>query len=116
MMLSPAESNAVAALIGACGGSITSLITYFVSRHDKKKEEKDGKLADIADAVIGMDHDRITYLGQRYIDRGYITQQEYENIVDYLYKPYKKLGGNGTAEKVIEEIKKLPLKERGEAE
>lgn len=111
IMLSPEESNALSALIGASGASIVSLITYFVSRHDRKKEAKRSLLNDIADAVVGLDHDRITYLGQKYIDRGYITQRDYENLVDYLYKPYKKLGGNGTAEKVISEVRELPLKE-----
>lgn len=43
--------------------------------------------------------------------RGYITRDEYENLVDYLYIPYKGLHGNGTAEKIINEVKQLPLKE-----
>lgn len=111
MMLSPEESNALSALIGASSGALIQLITFFVSRHDKRKEEKNGKLNDIATAVVGLDHDRITCLGQKYIDRGYVTQNEYENLIDYLYNPYKKLGGNGTAEKVVNEVKQLPLKE-----
>ena len=59
--------------------------------------------------LIGLGHDRIMYLGSRYIDRGYITSEEYENLVDYLYRPYELMGGNGSAKRVIEEVKKLPL-------
>ncbi|MBE5911042.1 MAG: hypothetical protein E7276_07790 [Pseudobutyrivibrio sp.] len=58
----------------------------------------------------GLGHDRICYLGEHYIERGYITKDEYENLYDYLYIPYKELGGNGTAEKIINEVMKLPTK------
>lgn len=59
--------------------------------------------------LIGLGHDRIMYLGNSYITRGYITSEEYENLVDYLYKPYELMGGNGSAKRVIDEVKKLPL-------
>lgn len=38
--------------------------------------------------LVGMAHDRIVYLGMKYIERGYITRDEYENLNDYLYEPY----------------------------
>lgn len=60
--------------------------------------------------LMGLAHDRIIQLGSSYIERGYITRDEYENLIDYLYKPYAKLGGNGTGEKIIEDVKRLPLK------
>ena len=59
--------------------------------------------------LVGLGHDRIMYLGNSYIARGYITSEEYENLVDYLYKPYELMGGNGSAKRVIDEVKKLPL-------
>lgn len=59
--------------------------------------------------LIGLGHDRIMYLGNYYIHRGYITSEEYENLVDYLYRPYELMGGNGSAKRVIDEVKKLPL-------
>ena len=59
--------------------------------------------------LIGLGHDRIMYLGNSYIARGYITSEEYENLVDYLYRPYELMGGNGSAKRVIDEVKKLPL-------
>lgn len=62
-----------------------------------------------AQMLVGLGHDRIMYLGMHYIDRGWITRDEYENLVDYLYKPYEMMGGNGSAKRVIEEVKKLPL-------
>lgn len=59
--------------------------------------------------LIGLAHDRIVYWGMTYIERGYITQDEYENLYEYLYKPYEKMGGNGSAKKVMQEINGLPI-------
>lgn len=36
------------------------------------------------------------------------TQDEFENLYKYLYKPYKDCGGNGSAERIMEQVKKLP--------
>ena len=60
--------------------------------------------------LIGLGHDRIVSLGMHYIERGYITRDEYENLYDYLYKPYEKMGGNGSAKQVMEHVKKLPIR------
>ena len=68
----------------------------------KKNEYKDAR----SKMILGIGHDRIVWLGTHYLDRGdWITKEEYDSLVEYLYKPYKELGGNGTAEKVIEDIK-----------
>jgi hypothetical protein len=75
---------------------------YFQSRYEKKDASKV--------MLKGLGHDRICYLGSQYIARGWITKDEYENLVDYLYKPYKALGGNGTAEKIINDVKKLEIR------
>lgn len=62
--------------------------------------------------LIGLGHDRIVYLGMQYIKRGWITKDEYENLNDYLYKPYKDMGGNGSAERVMQEVNKLEIRDR----
>ena len=59
--------------------------------------------------LIGLGHDRIMYLGMAYIERGYITSDEYENLYEYLYKPYEKMGGNGSAKRIMNEVNKLPI-------
>lgn len=60
--------------------------------------------------LVGLAHDRIIHLGMVYVDRGCITQDEYENLNDYLYTPYEKMGGNGSAKRVMEEVRKLPIR------
>lgn len=71
----------------------------------KKAEHKDVKTR----MLIGLGHDRIMFLGTSYIKRGYITADEYENLYVYLYKPYEEMGGNGSAARIMEEVKKLPI-------
>lgn len=70
----------------------------------KRLEKKDVK----TEMLIGLGHDRIMYLGMAYIERGYITSDEYENLYEYLYKPYEKMGGNGSAKRIMNEVNKLP--------
>ena len=71
----------------------------------KKNDSKDVK----TQMLVGLAHDRIIYLGMHYIERGWITQDEYENLHDYLYKPYEQLGGNGSAKRVMTEVNKLEI-------
>ena len=59
--------------------------------------------------LVGLAHDRIIHLSMAYIERGFITQDEYENLRVYLYEPYEKMGGNGSAKRVMNEVEKLPI-------
>lgn len=72
---------------------------------DSRRAKKDANTR----LLVGIAHDRITYLGMKYVERGSITRDEYENLNDYLYEPYAAAGGNGSAKRVMEEVRKLPL-------
>lgn len=43
--------------------------------------------------LIGLGHDRIVSLGMSYLERGWLTEDEYENLHDYLFVPYEKGAG-----------------------
>ena len=73
---------------------------------NKRSDSRDVK----TEMLVGLAHDRIVHLGMMYIDRGHITQDEYENLYQYLYKPYEKMGGNGSAKRIMNEVNKLPLR------
>lgn len=75
----------------------------YIQSHRDKKDAK-------TQMILGLGHDRIMSQGTIYIRRGWITPDEYENLHDYLYVPYQKMGGNGTAKKIMEEVKRLPTK------
>lgn len=72
----------------------------------KSAEKKDVK----TQMLIGLGHDRIMYLGMVYIDKGWVTQDEYENLYEYLYQPYERMGGNGAAKRIMNEVDKLPIR------
>ena len=86
----------------ASGGFWSFLNSALESRRKKKSAE--------TELLIGLAHDRIYDLSEKYIARGYVTTSEYDNLM-YLYRPYHKCGGNGTADKLIESVDKLPMKE-----
>ena len=87
-----------------------SVINLLISNYQRKKDATSEKQDAQSAMLLGLGHDRIVYLGSEYIKRGSITNDEYENLHDYLYLPYEKLGGNGTASKVMKEVEKLKLK------
>lgn len=59
--------------------------------------------------LLGLAHDRIVCLALKYLERGFITQDEHENLYQWLYKPYKDLGGNGSADRLMNQVDKLHI-------
>jgi len=60
--------------------------------------------------LIGLAHDRIVNLSLEYIHRGWITQDEHENLCVFLFDPYHLIGGNGSVLRLMAEVNKLPIK------
>lgn len=75
---------------------------YIVRRMDKKDVK--------TQMLLGLGHDKIISLGMEYIDRGYITQDEYENLYNYLYQPYLAMNGNGSAKRVMNAVDRLEIR------
>lgn len=86
----------LAALIASSG-----FWAYF-QRKDRMKDAT-------ARLLMGLAYDKIATLGLGFIERGWVTKDEFEEFQKYLYKPYRELGGNGVAEKVMTEVSQLPL-------
>ena len=89
-------------------GIITSLITsQGLWSHLSDKSRKDSAESEL---LRGLGHTRIMSLCEKYTHRGWITPEEYEDLITYLYHPYLELGGNGTVKKMVEnEINRLPI-------
>lgn len=60
--------------------------------------------------LLGLAYDKIAQLGLSYIERGWISKDEYEEFRKYLYEPYVAFGGNGVAERIMQEVSQLPLR------
>ena len=58
--------------------------------------------------LMGLAYSEIINRAEQYISRGYISTDEYNELNRYLYEPYKKMGGNGTAARLMEKVEKLP--------
>ena len=76
-----------------------AVVQYLINKNDSSSK-----------LLLGIAHDRIMWLGKSYLKRGYITVEEYENIVTYLYEPYLERGGNGSAKMIMEKVLKLEVK------
>ena len=61
--------------------------------------------------IVGIGHIEIAFFGMQFLERGWITKDEYDTMQE-LYKPYVKLGGNGSGTKIMKEIEKLPIREK----
>lgn len=94
-------------IIGAifASGGFWAFVTAIYNNRSKKQTA-------LIKLMLGIGHREIVECGMEYINRGYITKDEYEDLVHYLYDPYVELGGNGTAERIMQEVKKLPIKEK----
>lgn len=68
------------------------------------KNDAQGKL------LAGLAHDRIIHVGKAYIKRGWITPEEYDDFMTYLYDPYRLYGGNGVAKRISDEVRQLPIR------
>lgn len=62
--------------------------------------------------MMGLAYIELMTLGANYINRGSITRDEYEDYRKYFYDPYKELGGNGVAERIMEAVQQLPITSR----
>ena len=90
-------------LVGLIGVAASSGFWAYIMGRNKKKSDKDKLL-------LGLGCERIVSLGMAYIDRGWIYKDEYDVLIDYLWAPYSASGGDGTAERVIEGVKRLPIR------
>ena len=134
-MISPFWQNAIISFITGGGfATVMGLVQYKMKRKDNakdKKEAKADKTNEIAamvreliswkddqatlsqkqsEMLLGLAHDRIVYLGSKYIERRSITMQELDDFNEYLYEPYTELGGNGTGKMIWERVNDLPVK------
>lgn len=63
-------------------------------------------------ALLGLLHERLVDQCEVYLDKGYISEGQYRDLEEYIYKPYRALGGNGTGEEYMKRVQEL-IFERG---
>lgn len=103
-MLDPALQGLVGALVPVVG-SAAGLLLYLKNRTKVRDDER----SEMISLLMGLSQSRIVEQGMIYIDRGYVTPDEFEDLHRYLYGPYSRLGGNGTAERIMHAVQRLPF-------
>lgn len=58
--------------------------------------------------LLFVSKNQLITLGRSYIDRGYITMDEYEEY-EAEYQIYTAVGGNGLARRVFKQVEELPI-------
>ena len=76
----------------------------------RKADEEERAKNDVkTKLLVGLAHDRLIYLTNKYLEEGWVSSENYENLT-YMYEPYIKAGGNGTVKRNMEMVKELPTK------
>lgn len=58
--------------------------------------------------VLGIGYERLMSACKKHITAGWISVEELADLETYLYQPYKKMGGNGAAEILMQRVAALP--------
>lgn len=70
------------------------------------------KKSDATRLLIGIAQHLIVKESHRLLEQGHMTTDDYRNLRKGLYEPYKQIGGNGLAEKMVNDVEKLPIHQR----
>lgn len=105
----------IAIISGLSSSGVMSLIIYLLQRHDKQKDKEEENNSAQSRMLLGLGHDKILYLTDKFVRRGCITLKEKRNL-KFLSKPYFDLGGNGDCEIGYNACQSLPVVSDDEAE
>ena len=105
----PETEIIMTALISALSSSgVMSVILYFIQRRDKRREKEEANKSAMSRMLMGLGHDKIVYLTDKFVRRGAITLKEKRNL-KFLADPYFEAGGNGDGKIGYEACQKLPV-------
>ena len=114
--MSPETQMIITAIISALSSSgVMSLILYFIQRRDKKKEKAEANKSAQSRMLLGLGHDKIVYLADKFVRRGAITLKEKRNL-EFLAMPYFEAGGNGDGKIGYDACQRLPVVSEDDAE
>lgn len=107
MIIAMLSSGAVAALVSG----IFSVIVMRVQNKMQREAQSANKNDAIAEGVKLLLYDRIKHLGNSYIQHGYVTGEQLEDLMmmHEVYHNRNKLNGNGFLDKLMEQVKNLPI-------
>lgn len=102
------ESNLIVSLVIAIFAS-TGFWAFLTNIINNKSEKKSAQ----GEMLRGIAHDKLYDKCNKSLKNGEITPSEYDNLLN-LYRPYTRLGGNGTIKKLMKEVDELPIVYEGD--
>ena len=85
-------------------GALSTLITGLFSIYKSRKEKQDGVTA----GVRMLLYDRVKFLGKKYLEKGMVTAEELEDLVE-MHRLYHNMGGNGFLDSIMDSVKHLQI-------
>lgn len=93
-------------IVDICAIIMPTLLGYVVWLLKNQKKDRD---ANSKGTMLLLRVQLIEY-HEKWTERDYITKHGLENFIE-MYDAYHSLGGNGMVTKLLEEIKKLPIRD-----
>lgn len=97
------ELNGV--IVTLFGTGIFGCVMYMVKTMMAARKDRDNQRR----ALLALLHSKIYENCTIQIERGYTTISELDNL-EYLWEGYSGLGGNGTGEKLVTDVKNLKVR------
>ena len=93
----------VSALAAAVVGALTGAVKHLYSRQKAQVARQEA----VEEGLQALLHDRIFSIYIECRDKRYASVEDMRNL-EYLYRPYHNLGGNGTGTELYERVKDMP--------
>ncbi len=94
----------ILAIFGCTG--LWTLINFFVQRYFSKKDKRGDDLSLIKEALLATLQDRLLYLCEAYIAKGFIEMNQLQSL-NRMYSAYTALGGNSFLHDLVEKKVKM---------
>ena len=88
---------------------ISGILAAAYRRLSKRIKEQEQERQAIKTGLLAILHDRLYQACQFYIAQGYVDMAGLKNV-EYLYRSYHALGGNGTGTELYSRVKALPIR------
>lgn len=91
--------------------TISGAVAWLGRKVHRWKQEQDL----VKQGMLAILHDRLYQACQYYLRKGYCSIDDRDNM-EYMFRPYKALGGNGTGEELYNRCLALPYEPEREEE
>ncbi|PWM20091.1 MAG: hypothetical protein DBX49_01175 [Clostridia bacterium] len=99
-----------AVLGGSVGAALITGIFGIIKWYMERKAQKNDKEDDVKTALRMLLYDRIKHLGKAYIQKGEISIENLEDLMQMHKVYHNNLNGNGFLDDLMETVRSLPRK------